>query len=611
MLDNTWHPSVRNAREDAGVGSLIVQNNAVYGTSWHFGPGGNLEGTLQAPAAPPMPRTSPGLPTATATCTPASSATAIVYTVGHPHYCGNMGGGYPQYSTWKFQHAQAWSDTATGEILNDVHGYPNWHGLEPGPAMVSWTPDLAIGTFTGQGQAGWTISGNSDYVVYGGEFPRVNQVDQQGLVRFARRPISPGTEGPRFATSPWVPTLVPTSTTSLRVSWPTAYDRDDMTLTYEAIRVGVGTPRATLIANSQWWNTPRIGFTDTGLTPGATYSYRLVVRDPGGNTVNGGTVSITMPTSFPAANAYAQTVRGRGARIYWPMNETSGLNVTDRAAGTATGPNIGVNDGRGDTGITWGVAGAIAGDTAASLGNNDFSRVYTLGQETAPNTFTIQVWVRTSTTSGGRILGFDDLQTGNTNTSHRDRFIWMDNSGRVNFGVRAQNNATRVLTSPGTYRNNQWHMVTATMGSAGMTLNVDGIQVGSRTDTTQGEEYIGNWRLGGDNFSVSGQPGWPNVPSSRNFVGSVDEVAVYPTVLTASQILAQYQAATGVPPPNSPPVASFTTSTNGLTASVDATGSSDSDGEIVSWAWNFGDGSTGSGRPRATPTLSLAPSPSR
>ena len=134
-------------------------------------------------------------------------------------------------------------------------------------------------------------------------------------------------------------------------------------------------------------------------------------------------------------------------------------------------------------------------------------------------------------------------------------------------------------------------MVTATMGPAGMTLNVDGVQVGSRTDTTQGEEYIGNWRLGGDRFS--GQPpagAGPTYRAPGNFVGSVDEVAIYPTALTASQILAQYQAATGAPPPNSPPTASFTTSTSGLTASVNATGSSDPDGEIVSWAWNFGDG---------------------
>ena len=344
-------------------------------------------------------------------------------------------------------------------------------------------------------------------MVYGGEFPRVNGVNQQGLVRFARRPISPGTEGPRFATTPWAPTLVPTSTTSVRVSWPTAYDRDDMTLTYEAIRTGVATPRVTLNANSQWWNTPRLGFTDTGLTPGATYSYRIVVRDPGGNTVNSTTARSPCRRASRRPVRTPRPVRGRGARIYWPLNETSGLNVTDRAAGSSTGPNIGVNDGRADTGVTWGQTGAIAGNTAAALGNNDFSRVYTLGQETAPNTFTIQVWIRTSTTSGGRILGFDDLQTGNTNSSHRDRFIWMDNSGRINFGVRAQNESVRVSTSPSTYRNNQWHMVTATMGSGGMTLNVDGVQVGSRTDTTQGEEYIGNWRLGGDNFAVGGPAG--------------------------------------------------------------------------------------------------------
>ncbi|MBW6499070.1 MAG: S8 family serine peptidase [Bacteroidales bacterium] len=51
------------------------------------------------------------------------------------------------------------------------------------------------------------------------------------------------------------------------------------------------------------------------------------------------------------------------------------------------------------------------------------------------------------------------------------------------------------------------------------------------------------------------------------------------------------------PPPaeNVAPTASFTYTTNDLTASFNASGSSDSDGTIVSYAWNFGDGSTGSG----------------
>ncbi|MEZ4700753.1 MAG: FG-GAP-like repeat-containing protein [Rhodothermales bacterium] len=46
---------------------------------------------------------------------------------------------------------------------------------------------------------------------------------------------------------------------------------------------------------------------------------------------------------------------------------------------------------------------------------------------------------------------------------------------------------------------------------------------------------------------------------------------------------------------NNPPTASFTTTVNGLTVDFDASASSDSDGSIVSYAWDFGDGNTDSG----------------
>ncbi len=59
-----------------------------------------------------------------------------------------------------------------------------------------------------------------------------------------------------------------------------------------------------------------------------------------------------------------------------------------------------------------------------------------------------------------------------------------------------------------------------------MALYVDGVRVARRTDTTQGEAYLGYWRVGGDNLD-----GWPSQPSSSNFAGSVDEVAIYPTAL--------------------------------------------------------------------------------
>jgi PKD repeat protein len=593
-LDPSWDPAVNNRGPDTGISSLRVQGSYVYGTSWSFGSGANLEGTFKIPVAN---STAEWVSACHGDIYSSFMTGGVVYTAGHSHYCGAMGGGFPQYPQWKFQHSMAWTDAAGGEILNDNLGYPNWHGLANAPSLVSWVPDMTMGSYTGQYQAGWNVAGNNDYVVFGGEFPTVNGVGQQGLVRFARRGLAPNKEGPRFSGGTFVPRLVPTSSSTLRVSWTAGFDRDDYTLTYRVIRNGAtGSPRFTTTANSNWWTLPAIGFVDTGLTPGATYSYQLIANDSSGNTVFGATASITMPTSSSASNGYAQSVRANGARIYWPMNETSGLTINDRAAGTSASSGIGVTDGRGDTGINWNQSGAIAGDTAAQLTDNDYSRVYALGSETAPDRFTLQTWVRTSTTRGGRIFGFGDLQNGNS--AHRDRHIYMDNAGRIVFGMRAQNNATRTITSPSAYNNNQWHMVTATMSSAGMRLYVDGNLVGSRTDTTAGEAYLGYWRLGGDVLD-----GWPGQPSTRNFVGNVDEIAVYPTDLSQAQIQAQYALRNGGGGGNQPPTASFTWGSTALTASFNAAGSSDPDGFVTGYAWTFGDGGTGSG---ATPSHTYA-----
>ena len=81
------------------------------------------------------------------------------------------------------------------------------------------------------------------------------------------------------------------------------------------------------------------------------------------------------------------------------------------------------------------------------------------------------------------------------------------------------------------------------MGPLGMALYVDGAPVAQRADTTQGERYLGYWRLGGDNLS-----GWTSQPSTVNFIGAVDEVAIYPTALSATQIQTLYAARNGAEP---------------------------------------------------------------
>lgn len=51
----------------------------------------------------------------------------------------------------------------------------------------------------------------------------------------------------------------------------------------------------------------------------------------------------------------------------------------------------------------------------------------------------------------------------------------------------------------------------------------------------------------------------------------------------------------GAPPPNQPPVASFSYACTDLACSFDGTGSTDADGTVVSYAWTFGDGGAGAG----------------
>ena len=83
------------------------------------------------------------------------------------------------------------------------------------------------------------------------------------------------------------------------------------------------------------------------------------------------------------------------------------------------------------------------------------------------------------------------------------------------------------IVSPKSYNDNQWHQVTATFGASGMQLYVDGVRVATRGEITEGQQYLGYWRVGGDNLN-----NWPSKPSKNDFTGNVDEVAIYPTVLS-------------------------------------------------------------------------------
>jgi hypothetical protein len=197
---------------------------------------------------------------------------------------------------------------------------------------------MAAGTATGQAQAGWSVTGNGRYVVYGGEFPTVNGVAQQGLVRYALPSIAPNRVGPDVAGS--TPTAAVLGAGTVRVAWRAAHDLDNEHLTYRVYRDGGTTPVATLTRPSQWWDRPMLGWTDTGLTAGA-HSYRVTATDPAGNTASMPAVSVQVPTAGSTARGLLVAVLADGATSYWPLGEGAGAPASTGPAATTCRPSPG------------------------------------------------------------------------------------------------------------------------------------------------------------------------------------------------------------------------------------------------------------------------------
>ena len=155
------------------------------------------------------------------------------------------------------------------------------------------------------------------------------------------------------------------------------------------------------------------------------------------------------------------------------------------------------------TGVTRGAAGAIVGDanTASTFDGTTTGRMASGTIQDAPKVFTAEAWFKTSTTRGGKIIGFGNQTT--TSSGSYDRHVYMANNGRLVFGVYP--GSVQAITSTAAYNDNQWHHVVASLGPSGMALYVDGVSVGSRSDITTGQSYMGYWRVGGDSVGGRGR----------------------------------------------------------------------------------------------------------
>lgn len=273
---------VRDAGTQAGITALAATADRVYGSGYVFGSGGNLEGSFAADGTTGALIWLEDCHGDTYSVQPLGDA---LYTVGHAHDCRNVGG-YPETNPRTFHHSIAFSKARTGTLTNDGNGaYANFRG-QPSPTLLNWFPDWVTGSFTGQGQAAWSLAGDSRYLVVGGEFPVVNGTSQYGLTRFAFDSVVRSTTGPNNNTA-LTPNAASTTAGQAAVTWTATYDQDNVALTYALARDGdTAHPVYQVTRTSTFWSRPAMSFTDAGLAGGSAHTYTLTVTDPDSNRIS-------------------------------------------------------------------------------------------------------------------------------------------------------------------------------------------------------------------------------------------------------------------------------------------------------------------------------------
>lgn len=289
---------VKNGGRASSILSLAVDGNTVYGAGYTYGTG-NFEGVYAASSKDGTIRWLQDCHGDTYGVAPMGD---IVYSVGHAHYCSNIGG-FPDTSddvklrkAW--YRALAVSKNAAGTVAKNGQtsskAYTNFKG-RPAPALLNWFPDLTNGTYTGMGQAAWSVVGNGTYISLGGEFPKVNGIAQQGLVRMAIPSVAPNKVGPSGGAASLAVAAEQTDGRVV-VNWKQLWDRDDLRLTYELRRNGVVIDTRTV--SVPFWKRMTMSFVDAGAVAldTATVRYQVKVTDPHGNTVTSSEICVELPS---------------------------------------------------------------------------------------------------------------------------------------------------------------------------------------------------------------------------------------------------------------------------------------------------------------------------
>ena len=221
--------------------------------------------------------------------------------------------------------------------------------------------------------------------------------------------------------------------------------------------------------------------------------------------------------------SYSAAVLADAPAGYWRMGESTGTTMTDASRNGNNGTYAGT--------VTLGQPGALAGDrgTAAAFDGRTAGATVASSRSLQVNWITIELWIKKTTETGYGIYVAKNVAGGGGVGTSWFQVLNNSFSGRLEFRVTGDYDP--VLVSSTALVVNTWYYVVATYDGTVARLYINGkldgtLSVVAAPAQTDDPLYIGRRADGFFNNAV------------------LQEVAIYPTALSADRIAAHWRAAT-------------------------------------------------------------------
>ncbi|MFI9105535.1 LamG-like jellyroll fold domain-containing protein [Streptomyces fildesensis] len=250
---------------------------------------------------------------------------------------------------------------------------------------------------------------------------------------------------------------------------------------------------------------------------------------------DGGVYTLGSPTVAGSSAVFHSAVLGADPVAYWQLGDESG--ATDAADEVNGGDGTFNNATLGDPGPF--TALDSTAPTAASFNGTDSHVLLPqdLGTATAA---TAELWFKTSKGGGILLSAQSDTLDNGTTAAIRTPQLWVGTDGKLHGGFWSASGSTQ-LGSTAAVTDGKWHHAVLAAGPASQALYLDGVKAASATAAKAlslggaSDVYLGSGTTG---------TGWTGLPANTNayFTGSIAEVALYPTQLSAAQVTTQWSA---------------------------------------------------------------------